>query len=283
MDNSKDIFNIVFLGLARNVSTTINSFMESCYKLSDTGLNVCVIIGENGSIDDTRKILKNYDPSKIKFLYINTDFLNLYKNRIIRLTHGREFLKNYLKENNIISNYISVVDLDEVIKDGINVKQYLKALEILKKNKKNFFAISSKSKPYYYDMLPLKIIDYYEFDIYKIQRTFKFFNFYKNRKKYIYDFQKKISKMRDISTLSSHNGLTTYYYNDYMSGSYLDSKNEPIKSEHINLNLSIHKKTKKFVLMTNTICLKTPPEHMPLNFSQFLKNNFSKLIKFFKL
>ena len=283
MNNSKNIFDIVFLGLARNVSTTINSFMESCYKLSDTGLNICVIIGENGSIDDTRKILKNYDPSKIKFHYINTDFLNLYKNRIIRLTQGREFLKNYLKENNIISNYISVVDLDEVIKDGINVKQYLKALEILEKNKKFFFAISSKSNPYYYDMLPLKIIDYYEFDIYKIQRTFKIFNFYRNRKKYIYDFQKKISKMKDISTLSSHNGLTTYFYNDFMSGSYIDSKNEPIKSEHVNLNLSINKKTKKFVLMTNTINLKTPQEHMPLNFSQFLINNFLKLIKFFKL
>ena len=62
--------------------------------------------------------------------------------------------------------------------------------------------------------------DYFEYDVYKIQTTFNPLYFYENRKKYFYRFLKKITNMRDVLTLSSHNGLTTYMYKYYIDGTY---------------------------------------------------------------
>lgn len=270
-------FDIVFLGLAKNVEKTILGFLKSCENLSLSGLKICLIIGENGSDDKTRNILQNFKTSNFNLIFLKTDFLNIYKNRIIRLSNGREHLKNYVIQNRIISKFVAVVDLDSVLSEGIVKIDFLDAIQTLKKRQNEIFAISVKSKPYYYDMLPLIIKDYYEYDVYKIQTTFSLINFYKLRKLYIYNFQKKITKMRDVLTISSHNGLTIYFYENYIMSSYIKSSKE-IKSEHINFNLSIHKKTNKYILMTNKLNLITPSEHMPLNLSEFLKRIFFKFL-----
>ena len=270
-------FDIIFLGLAKNVEKTISAFFKSCENLSVSGLKICAIIGENGSKDKTRNILQNFKSSKFYFIYLKTDFLDTYENRIIRLTNGREYLKEYIIENKIISKFVSVVDLDSVLSKGIEEISFLETIQILEKRKNELFAISAKSKPYYYDMLPLIIKDYFEYDIYKIQTTFSLINFYNLRKIYIYNFQKKITQMRDVLTISSHNGLTIYFYTNYITGLYKKDSKE-IKSEHINFNLTIHKLTKKYILMTNKLNLITPPEHMPLNLIEFLKRIFTKFI-----
>lgn len=270
-------FDLIFLGLAKNVEKTILVFLKSCKNLSLSGLKICVIVGENGSEDKTRNILKNFKSSKFHFIFLKTDFLNIYKNRIIRLTNGREYLKNYIIENRIISKFVAVVDLDSVISKGIEKNAFLDVIKILKKRQNDLFAISVKSEPYYYDMLPLIIKDYFEYDVYKIQTTFSLINFYKLRKLYIYNFQKKITQMRDTLTISSHNGLTIYHYDNYIISSYRQNSNK-IKSEHINFNLLIHKKINKYILMTNRLKLITPPEHMPLNLIEFLKRTSLKFL-----
>ena len=93
-------------------------------------------------------------------------------------------------------------------------------------------------------------------------------------------FKKKITNMRDVLTLSSHNGLTTYMYKYYIDGTYISSNKNIIKSEHINFNLSLHNKTNKFILMTNKINLLTPPEHMPLKLIEFVKRTLTKYLLF---
>ena len=271
-------YDIIFLGLAKNVFNTIGNFFKSCEATYKRGLKVCVIIGENGSSDNTRKFLENLKIDNLSFYFIKTDFLDSYKNRIVRLTHGREFLRKYIIKNKISSKYVSVIDLDTVIAKGFNIDEYLKTIEILEKNKQNLFAVSSKSKPYYYDMLPLIIKDYFEHDVYKIQTAFNPLNFYKVRKNFVYQFQEKVTKMRDVLTLSSHNGLTTYYYKYFINGSYLSNEKDTIKSEHINFNLSIHNKTNKYILMTNKLNLLTPPEHMPLKLFEFVKRTLFKYL-----
>ena len=273
-------YDIIFLGLAKNVFGTIRSFFKSCEETSKKGFKICIIIGENGSQDNTREFLKNYKSDNLSFFFIETDFLDVHKNRILRLTHGREYLKRFIIENKIISKYVSVIDLDTVIARGFNVDEYIESIKILEKDKQNLFAVSSKSQPYYYDMLPLIIKDYFEYDVYKIQTTFNPLYFYENRKKYIYRFQKKITNMRDVLTLSSHNGLTTYMYKYYINGTYISSNKNIIKSEHINFNLSLHNKTNKFILMTNKINLLTPPEHMPLKLIEFVKRTLTKYLLF---
>ena len=67
-----------------------------------------------------------------------------------------------------------------------------------------------------------------------------------------------------------------------MSGDYLIHNKQDIKliiPEHIILNKSIHKKTKKYMLVSDNFFVKTPKEHMPyFKFSEFVKN---KLLLFF--
>ena len=67
-----------------------------------------------------------------------------------------------------------------------------------------------------------------------------------------------------------------------MSGDYLIDNNKNIQQiipEHIILNKSIHKKTKKYMLVSDNFFVKTPKEHMPyFKFSEFVKN---KLLLFF--
>ena len=84
--------------------------------------------------------------------------------------------------------------------------------------------------------------------------------------------------MRDVNTVSSHNGLTTYLFKDYILGNYI-SEDKKIRSEHINLNYNIYKKTGKYLRMSSTVKLRTPNEHMPLKLDQFLKRIIFKKIK----
>lgn len=127
-------------------------------------------------------------------------------------------------------------------------------------------------------MLNLKIPNLYNFNIYKIQSE-KNFDFYNKRKKYIYDYQVKISKMKDLLTISSFNGFCIYFFNDYKNSNYI-SKNKNITPEHLYFNNNIYKKNKKFILMSNAIILNTPQEHMPYNY--FFYFVFKKIINFIK-
>ena len=271
-------YDIIFLGLAKNVAKTINSFFLSLEKISKKNLQVCLIIGENDSSDGSSNYLQNYNNDKFDYKYLNTSFLTKYKNRIIRLGYGRQYLKDYIVDNKLRSKFIVVVDLDEVIIKGIDIDQLLNNFKVLIDNKEHLFGISSKSYPYYYDLLPLIIKDYYEIDVYKVQTrlSLKAFN---ERRKYIYDFQKKITKMRDVDTISSHNGLTIYLYHDYLLGNYFVSEKN-IRSEHISFNSEISRKTGKQIRMTNSLIVNTPLEHMPLTFKEFFVQKIMKFLKF---
>ena len=269
-------YDIIFLGLARNIENTIYNFFSSIEKLSKTK-QILVVIGENSSTDKTRNILENYKNKNFEFIFLKTDSLKNIKNRISRLTYGRQILKDFIDQNNFESKYISIIDLDTVIKLGFDDESFLLSLKKLEKNRGTIFGISAKSKPYYYDLLPLIIKDYFEFDVYKIQTQLKLFTIYSDRKKFIYDFQKRITKMRDVNTISSHNGLTIYFYEDYLLGNYVNEKSTKIVSEHINLNKKINQMTNKFILMSNLIQLSTPEEHMPLSLNQFSRKLISKL------
>ena len=161
-----------------------------------------------------------------------------------------EILKNYLKENNYVSKFVSIVDVDDVINCDLNIESFIKLLEHLEENKHELFGISAKSKPYYYDMLNLFIKDFYEKDVLKVQSNKNLYKSYYLRKNNIYKFQKKITDIKkSIKAISAHNGFCVYLYEDYISGNYLINNNQNIKQiipEHIILNKSIHEKTKKF-------------------------------------
>lgn len=276
-------YDIIFLCLAKNVESTIKKLFDFHQSLKNKKINSLILIGENDSKDKTLETINNYTSIDNSIICLDTSLINVYKNRIERLTHGRNFLKNYLKENNYISKFISIVDVDDVINCDLNIVSFIKLLEYLEANKHELFGISAKSKPYYYDMLNLFIKDFYEKDVLKVQTNKNLYKSYYLRKNNIYKFQKKITNIKkSIKAISAHNGFCVYLYEDYMSGNYLIDNNKNIKQiipEHIILNKSIHKKTKKYMLVSDNFFVKTPKEHMPyFKFSEFVKN---KLLMFF--
>jgi hypothetical protein len=266
--------DLIFLSLAKNVEKTLPKFFFFIKKISKE-YSVIVCIGEDSSKDNTVKVIEKYKKKNNNLIIIKTKKIKKIKNRILRLATGRQILKNYIIKNNLYSTYVVVSDLDEVIKNGINFESFKKTLKILQKNKKRLFGISCKSKPYYYDMLNLSVPKLYEFDIYKIQSEKKF-DFYIKRKKFIYDYQKTITKMNNLLTISSFNGFCTYYYKDYKNSNYIPMhKTEP---EHFFFNKKIHKKNNKYILLSNSLILNMPGEHRP--YENFIKFFVKKLIKF---
>ena len=276
-------YDIIFLCLAKNVQNTIKKLFDFHQNLKDRKINSLVLIGENDSKDKTLDTIRKYSSYDNSIVCLDTSLINIYKNRIERLTHGRNFLKNYLKENNYVSKFVSIVDVDDVINCDLNIESFIKLLEHLEENKHELFGISAKSKPYYYDMLNLFIKDFYEKDVLKVQSNKNLYKSYYLRKNNIYKFQKKITDIKkSIKAISAHNGFCVYLYEDYISGNYLINNNQNIKQiipEHIILNKSIHEKTKKFMLVSDSFFVKTPKEHMPyFKFSEFVKN---KILLFF--
>jgi hypothetical protein len=270
-------FDYIFLSLAKNVEKTIPIFLNFINKISKNH-RVLVCIGEDSSKDNTLEIINSYKRKLNNLIIIKTDKINKINNRIKKIATGRQILKDYIIKNKLYAEFVVITDLDDVLKNGLSIKSFNQALHILQINKNKIFGISAKSKPYYYDMLNLKIPNLYNFNIYKIQSE-KNFDFYNKRKKYIYDYQVKISKMKDLLTISSFNGFCIYFFNDYKNNNYI-SKNKNIIPEHLYFNNNIHKKNKKFILMSNAIILNTPQEHMPYNY--FFYFVFKKIINFIK-
>ena len=281
-------YDIIFLCLAQNVDKTIQNLFNFNNQIKKENISSLVIIGENGSNDETVSIINSFAKNNSDIKLIKTDHIDAYKDRIVRLTHGRNYLKNYVLINKIYSTYISIIDVDNVINIEPNILDFKNVLHTLISNKNELFGISAKSKPYYYDMLNLYIEDFYEKDVLKIQSGKNIFNSFFLRKKNIYNFQLKITNInKDIRAVSAHNGFCVYLYDDYMLGNYMDIHNmekmdDKVIPEHIIINKSIHKQTSKYMLISNDFFVQTPPEHMPyFNFSTFAKNKikhlFSKL------
>ena len=125
---------------------------------------------------------------KIQIKIINTSFLKKYSYRLEKMARARNYLAKFIKKINL--DFVVCVDLDDVISNGINKKEFLNSLQILDK-RNDLFGISAISKPYYYDIAGLRIKNYFMKNIYHISKVRKIFKGYILRKKYIYDVQKK--------------------------------------------------------------------------------------------
>ena len=272
------MYDYVFLALAKNCSKYLKNYFYFIKKLSKS-YNVLVIVGENSSNDGTLEFLISQKKST-NLVILNTSELSKYSNRIYRLSLGRQILKNYIEKKKIKSRFIVINDLDDVLKKKISIKNFLRISKILEKNKKDLFGISVKSSPYYYDLLVLKIKDLFEFNVLKIQRSFAPQSIIQ-RLNVLSKFKKKITYMKDLKSISSFNGMCIYLSKDYKLGSYLKSKTKKNVDlvDHLSINQEIHNKSKKYILISNILKLRTPKDHSPRNiFTLFflkVKNIFS--------
>jgi hypothetical protein len=274
----KKKYDLIFLSIGKNIENYISLYFQFLKQLNiKTSFRILSIIGENDSKDKTLYLInEELKKAKYDFVHLNLSFLKNIKDRVERISLGREYLLQFIKKKKIASKYIIVVDIDDVLPNKINLNKFKNILKLLNDNRLELFGISIKSVPIYYDLYPLLIKDYYEYPISEFRKLNREpLKYYLLRKKRVINFQKKITLMNDIKTISSHNGMTVYLYNDYVKSSYTRTSNSKV-SEHLSFNKKLHLLTKKHILMTNEIKFKAPFEHINDNFCSILLNFIKK-------
>jgi len=276
----KKKYDIIFLSIGKNVANYINFYFNFLNKLKKKK-SFLSIIGENDSKDQTLEIIKTeIKKSKYDLILLNLFFLKKIRDRVLRISRGRQHLFNFIKKKSFSSKFVVVIDIDDVLPEKINVNKFVQLLEKLDNSRKELFGISIKSIPNYYDLYPLIIENYYKYPASKFSALNSDpLSYYLLRKKKIINFQKKITLMNDIKTISSHNGMTIYLFKDYIKGNYLINIKRKI-SEHSLFNQKLHLMTKKHILMTNDIKFKAPKAHILDSFFLVL---LSYIKRFFNL
>ena len=274
-------FDIIFLGLVRDCENYIGNFFKTIEEIRKYK-KIKVIIGENNSDDFTFDLIQKNLQTNNCIEFIDTTFIEKFSDRIKRLALAREKIKNYIKSKNYQSEFICVVDLDDVISQNFSLNLIEELINQLKMNKSSYFGISVSSKPYYYDILNYESEEFPNRSIKQIQNIRSIFS-YNKRKKLIYNVQKKLSLKKSFDCISGFNGLCIYFYEDYINSNYIkNSQIEDPEPEHLFLNRNIHSKTKKKILVTENY-FKMPSEHKPLsNFLFFLIEKLLKYILIYK-
>lgn len=271
---------IAFLGLAQNCTNGLVHFFSFIEKIQNDFSKIYVFIGENHSNDNTFEMLRDYKNKKITKKIINTSFMKKYSYRLEKMARGRNRISKCTEGLKL--DYVVWLDLDDVLSNGINRKEFLDSITILNKNK-NLFGVSAISIPFYYDILSLRIKNYFMKNIYYISKVKNLFVGYNLRKKYIYNIQKKVNKINKLS-ISSFNGMCIYKFEYFKFSSYINFNKSKKKLreqvEHVTFNEIIHKKYKKYIFINNNLRLAMPKEHTPYsNFASFLIYKIQIFIK----
>ncbi len=279
MKNSKKIefVDLVILGLAKDCETTLPSYFSFLSTLNSENITYFSIVGENGSVDNTRNLL--ITESQKGFLLVeDMDFLSLYPDRLERMALGREHLKEALEISGIRAKFVCIVDLDNIMEIPPTAQQLRIALNMLD-SRIDAFGISATSKPHYYDLFAYERSDLSfanlseEFSSAK-RKPFSYYSFFKDN---IYPAQQALTSSNYMTCISAFNGMGIYRFDDYHIGSYL-SKNPKNICEHVTFNRAIANHTGKHMIISPILSFQTPADHIRRDFFSFWWQRRWKLI-----
>ena len=278
MKSDARTIDIVFLGLAQNCEKFLPNFFSTINEISKKK-NIRVFLGENGSEDLTFDIIQKNIILNEKINFIDTSFIEEFPDRIKRLSLARQKLKDHLFKTNLNPKFVCVLDLDEVISKNFTIELINNLENILERHKDKYFAVSLKSKPFYYDILNFESDEFPNNNILKIQNR-KSIKSYYERKKFVYNVQNSLTKKEEFECISGFNGLCLYLYDDFIKSHYHDNSLNIIP-EHLHLNRIIYKSTGKKIFVSCNY-LKMPTEHKPINnIVSFLAFKLSKYFLIF--
>lgn len=273
MKNKDNVYDLIFLGLTQDCEKTLPGFFREIEKISKYK-NIKVIIGENASNDFTFDLIQKQINKSEVYDLVDTTFIEKFDDRIKRLALARQALKEYLITQKFKSKFICVIDLDEVLNETFNLHLLDNLCSQLIQNEDKYFGISVSSKPYYYDILNFENEDFPNFFIKNLQNN-KSLKSYKNRKKFIYDVQKKLSNKFSFECISAFNGLCLYQYKEYILSNYTVDEVDQTP-EHLLFNRYLNKILKKKILVSSNY-FNMPEEHKPLNnIISFITEKFVK-------
>ena len=146
--------NVIFAGCAKNCEKYLPDVFNNIQSYSSLFKNSFKIIVENGSSDDTKKILKKYknDESILHF----RDDLNLIEHRTIRLASARNLIIKEIKNNQKLKDFdlLIMLDFDDRGIFKVDKNNLIKAIEFLF-SKNNIAGVFGNQPDLYFDMWAL--------------------------------------------------------------------------------------------------------------------------------
>jgi hypothetical protein len=259
----------LFLCLARDCASTLPRFFAYLDAMRSAGMPCRAVIGENGSVDDTRDRIVAASGSKIELL--DTSAMASGSGRLQRMAIGRELLLDAARRIHAVESFsfLCVADLDNVMEQPPSVAAMKQAMHTLAADE-TLFAVGATSSPVYYDLLALRAPGYdfhsLDADIAAAKRSpLTYHRFHKRR---IYQPQRDFTTSEAIRCQSSFNGLCLYRAEDYLQGSYR-AADETLVCEHVSLNFAIGRRTGKHMLIAPDLRVQTPADHAPVGFVRF--------------
>jgi hypothetical protein len=149
---------IIFAGAVQNAENYLSAVFKNIENLANIFSEVSYIFIENDSIDNTKKILKDWGSSKSNFHLINLDGLKAIPIRTVRL----EIVRNaYLETIRYCADlrdfdYLAVIDMDDAGGYLVDVQEASNAVEFLNASPSRA-AVFSNQRGTYYDMWALRL------------------------------------------------------------------------------------------------------------------------------
>ncbi|MGX1788599.1 glycosyltransferase family 2 protein [Bosea sp. NPDC055332] len=266
--------DFAFLALAKDCARTVPRFLDFLDRLRDNGVSVCAFVGENGSRDTTRALLRQAEEQR-KVILVPTPFMADEPERLRRMALGRERLKAELEASGVEPRFVCVLDIDNVLTTPPTVSALLAAASKL--DRPGVVGVSATSRPHYYDLLAFEdehrsfetlLDDLAESRV----DIFKYYRFFRSR---IYPHQRALTDDREIECASTFNGLCLYRADTYRLGSYLQEG--PSICEHLAFNRRLAAQTGGAMLIDPGLVLSTPADHAQRSFLPFAWRRLKKL------
>jgi len=156
--NTKDL-KIIFAGCAKNCEKFLLKNLENLKLYSSLFKESYKIIVENGSTDQTKKILQQ-NKGKNDF-FLHKEELNQLNFRGYRLEKARNCIIETIKKNNILNqcDLLIILDFDDSGTYTIKLEEIVKAINYLY-SKTNIAAVFANQEGTYYDMWTLRHKNY---------------------------------------------------------------------------------------------------------------------------
>jgi predicted RNA-binding protein with PIN domain len=152
-------YNVIFAGTIKNADSYIENILNHIDNCGKKFKNYSVIIYENDSEDNTRKLL--IDNKKDNYYYIFEDGITEQR-RSMRIAHGRNKLLEKMKEINKNDDYtyLIMLDLDDINNSGTFIESIESCFHY---EYDDWDVLTGNQKNNYYDIWALRkqgIIDY---------------------------------------------------------------------------------------------------------------------------
>ena len=268
---------LLFLGLARNCADSLPRFFDFVRKVGALGYRCHIVIGENGSSDGTRDVIRA-NSSDLDVCVEDTGFIEVHEKRLQRMAVARERLLQMGRERYGHVDFIVVCDLDSVMRRPPAAASFSTAVQHLS-NRDDIYAKSASSYPYYYDLLAynddIAHNNTLAADIERAKRRPWSYFLFMNRN--VYRKQKEVSSQLPRLVVSAFNGMCIYKPNYYLTSSY-NIGDDFSRCEHLALNTNIFRSSGRKIWISDTLQIATPDEHGPATFVPFWTKRIVKLI-----